>query len=132
MWRSWMAAFCGTTLRARIPLDPVNQLVDSFGMRQGHAPFDLTQWLDEAALAAFNQAAHIRTLSPRALIYQQSDDGDEMFRLVSGSVRLSVLGADGRELLYRIFEPGDCFGTSSLVDGETRPQTAKAFEAVEL
>lgn len=132
MWRSWIAAFCGTRLRPRILLDPINQLVDSFGMRQGHAPFDLTQWLDEAALVAFHQAARIHKLPPRALIYQQSDDGDEMFRLVSGSVRLSVMGADGRELLYRIFEPGDCFGTSSLVDGETRPQTAEAFEAVEL
>jgi len=42
------------------------------------------------------------------------------------------MGDDGRELLYQLFAPGDCFGTSSVVDGEPRPQTAEAFEAVEL
>ncbi|AMK21104.1 CRP/FNR family transcriptional regulator [Sphingobium sp. TKS] len=55
-----------------------------------------------------------------------------MFRIVSGSVRLSVMGEDGRDLLYQLFGPGDCFGTSSVIDGEPRPQTADAHEDVEL
>src|SRR3546814_9062663 len=55
-----------------------------------------------------------------------------MFRLVSGSVRLSVICEEGRELLYQLFGPGDCFGTSSVVDGELRPHRAEAFEAVQL
>src|SRR3546814_17754513 len=55
-----------------------------------------------------------------------------MFRLVSGSVRLSVICEEGRELLYPLFGPGDCFGTSSVVDGELRPHRADAFESVQL
>ncbi len=55
-----------------------------------------------------------------------------MFRLVSGTVRLSLLGDDGRDLLYQLFSPGDCFGTSSVVDGEPRPHTAEAFDEVTL
>src|SRR3546814_2682785 len=55
-----------------------------------------------------------------------------MFRLGSGSVRLSVICEEGRELLYQLFGPGDCFGTSSVVDGELRPHRAEAFEAVQL
>lgn len=45
---------------------------------------------------------------------------------------MSVMGADGRELLHQLFGPGACLGTTSLVDGDPRPQTAEAFEAVEL
>ena len=97
-----------------------------------HAPFDLLQWLPEEAQKAFLAATRSRHLPAKALIYAQSDPGDDMFRLVSGSVRLSVMGPDGRELLYELFGPGDCFGTSSLVDGEPRPQTAEAFDAIEL
>ena len=101
-------------------------------MAERHAPFDLLQWLSEEAGRAFTAAARRRRVPARNTIYAQSDDGQEMFRLVSGSVRLSVMGADGRDLLYQLFGPGDCFGTSSLVDGEPRPQTAEAFDAVEL
>ena len=55
-----------------------------------------------------------------------------MSRILSGSVRMSALRHDGREALYLIFEPGDCFGTSSLVDGDPRPQTPSARGEVEL
>lgn len=51
---------------------------------------------------------------------------------VEGSVRLSVTRADGRELLYLLFEPGDCFGVSSLIDAESRPQTAAASRDLKL
>lgn len=55
-----------------------------------------------------------------------------MFRVLSGSVRLSVAHPDGRELLYLLFQPGDCFGSSSCIDAAPRPQTAEAAGAVEL
>lgn len=55
-----------------------------------------------------------------------------MFRLLSGSVRMAVNRTDGREIVYTLFKPGDCFGDSSLVDGESRPQTAEALTEVEL
>jgi len=53
-----------------------------------------------------------------------------MFRLIEGSVRLAVIRSDGREAVFMLFEPGDCFGDSSLVDGGARPQTAEALTNV--
>lgn len=96
------------------------------------SPFDLLQWLPESAREAFHAAARNRHFDQGELIYNQGDAGNQMYRLVSGAVRLSVARSDGRELLYLLFQPGDCFGTSSLVDGEMRPQTAEAHEACEV
>ena len=96
------------------------------------SPYDLMQWLPEECQKAFSAAARTVSMPARHIIYAQSDDGDDMYRLLSGSVRLSVLGADGRDLLFTFFGPGACFGTSSLVDGESRPQTAEVFDPIEV
>lgn len=90
--------------------------------------FDLLAWLPDDAREALLGAATVRRYAPRQVIYAQSDPGDEMFRVAHGSVRLSVMQPDGRELLYKLCQEGDCFGTSSVVDGEPRPQTAEAHE----
>lgn len=94
--------------------------------------FDLTQWMDYAAREAFHAAARRTRFAQGELIYSQGDIGKSMFRLIKGAVRLSVARQDGRELLYTLFKPGDCFGVSSLIDGEPLPQTAEAAEAIEV
>jgi CRP-like cAMP-binding protein len=96
------------------------------------SPFDIFQWLPTNVQEAFSASARRIRLPDGERIYTQAEPGNEMFRILSGSVRMSVLRHDGREALYLIFEPGDCFGTSSLVDGEPRPQTASAQGEVEL
>ena len=96
------------------------------------APFDLFQWLPKGASAAFEQAAQIRRYDEGETIYSQGDPGEHVYRLLSGSVRISVAKADGRELLYLLLEPGDCFGASSCIDGEPRPHTAQAGEDVQI
>lgn len=96
------------------------------------APFDIFQWLPEEARIEFDAAARRRRCSQGEFIYGQGEPGSEMYRLVSGAVRLSVTRSDGRELLYLNFQPGDCFGVSTLIDGEGRPQMAEAREELEL
>lgn len=97
----------------------------------GPSPFDFLQWMPSAT-AAFERAARARRYEDGQIIYAQGNEGDEMFRLVSGSVRLSACWNDGREFLYVLFGPGDCFGDSSVVDGGPRPQTAQALGTVEV
>jgi len=55
-----------------------------------------------------------------------------MYRIVSGSVRMSVLRYDGREALHSVLEPGDCFGICSMLDGAPRHHTTRADGDVEL
>lgn len=88
--------------------------------------FDLVEWIGAPARAALTAAAGTRRIPAGRLIYQQGDAGREMFRIVEGVVRLSVSRGDGKEIVFLHFEEGDCFGVSSLIDGEPRPQTAEA------
>jgi CRP/FNR family transcriptional regulator, cyclic AMP receptor protein len=113
-------------------LDRKQVVPDHGRMSTSSGPYDLTQWLSPATVAAFDQAAESRRFAAGTAIYTQADPGDELFRIVAGSVRISVMGADGRELLHQVFGPGGCIGTSSMIDGDPRPQTAEAFEDVEL
>jgi CRP-like cAMP-binding protein len=99
---------------------------------QDKSPFDISQWLPSEVCDAFDRAARVRPYAPGETIYCQGDPGEHMFRLVSGAVRMSVMRADGRELLYALFEPGACFGVSSLIDGEPLPQGAEAAETSEI
>lgn len=101
-------------------------------MSQGVSAFDLLQWSDADTAAAFARAAKRRSFGAGQVIYAQGEDGSEMFRIVSGLVRLSVGRSDAREVVFLFFEPGDCFGVSSLIDGGPRPQTAEADTGVAL
>lgn len=88
--------------------------------------FDLHRWLPEDVRAAFAAMTKRRRYAAGRMIYSQAEPGNEMFRLVEGEVRLSLMRDDGRELVYLLFQPGDCFGESSLIDGGPRPHTADA------
>ena len=101
-------------------------------MSRTRAPYDLFQWLSEAARSAFVRNARSRQYAPGTTIYFEGEAGNELFRIVSGTVRLYVARPSGQEVIYALFEPGDCFGDSSCIDGEPRSQTAEAVGAVEV
>jgi CRP/FNR family cyclic AMP-dependent transcriptional regulator len=94
--------------------------------------FDMVQWMTPQVRAAFHASASRRRLSAGQIIYVFGDAASEMYRIVSGSVRLFATRSDGREVVFLRFQPGDCFGEASLIDSETRPQTAQAVTDVEL
>ena len=88
--------------------------------------FDLFRWLADDIRAEFVAASRPRSLGTGAIIYAQGDVASEMYRIVEGTVRLSVLREDGRELTYSVFGPPACFGFSSLIDRKGLPHTATA------
>lgn len=71
--------------------------------------------------------AHTQQLGDGEPLYVQGDDGDAMYGIVSGSIRLSNHTSDGRELLVMQVERGDWIGEVSLFDGLPRSQTARAL-----
>lgn len=96
------------------------------------AKFDLLQWMEPDLQSAFLNRLQRRQYRPGQSIYVQGSRGVEMFRLASGMARISVLRPDGRQITYTLFEPGDCFGQTSLIDEGTRPQTTEASTLVEV
>ena len=56
--------------------------------------------------------------------------GREIYLVVSGRVRLSVLTAEGRELSFAHAEPGAIFGEIAMLDGGPRSADATAVNKV--
>lgn len=89
--------------------------------------FDPTEWMAPEALQAFRSAVSRRTYPHGRTLYEEGEAGDELFRIVSGAVRLSAARSDGREVVFIILGSRNIFGNSSLVDHGPRPQTAEAI-----
>jgi CRP-like cAMP-binding protein len=74
-------------------------------------------------LASVTQAMRVPA---GALLFQQGDEGDSLYAVIDGLVRISVSGQGGRELIIGLFEPGDLFGEIALLDGLPRTASAEA------
>jgi CRP/FNR family nitrogen fixation transcriptional regulator len=68
--------------------------------------------LDE--LVALEGIGTRRSFARDQEIYAEGDASDSWYRLISGTVRLSKLLADGRRQIAEFSFPGDCFGLDSL------------------
>ncbi|HEX7081239.1 MAG TPA: Crp/Fnr family transcriptional regulator [Gammaproteobacteria bacterium] len=67
-----------------------------------------------------------------AVIFSQGDEGDALYGVASGRVRISASGAGGREVFLNIMEPGDTFGEIAVMDGLPRTAGATALERTTL
>jgi len=73
-----------------------------------------------------------KTLVAGESVYLKNDEPEAFYQVVSGKIRLSNVSRDGREILYLVFEDGDCFGEVGLLDHSKRPHNAIASGATEL
>ena len=68
---------------------------------------------------------------PDQMIFSRGDPGCDIYLVIDGRVRLSVLTADGRELSFAHARPGDIFGEIAALDGGERTAGATAITPVE-
>lgn len=73
-----------------------------------------------------------RSVRPRTVIVSQNSSGRDMFMVVSGSLKVSVLSAEGKEISFVVLRQGDFFGELSMIDGRKRSATVTAIESTEL
>ncbi len=76
--------------------------------------------------------ARIKRFRAHETIFQQGDPGDAMMAIVSGAVRITVLTADGKEVLVAVMHSGDLFGEIALLDRQERTAHATAMTPVTL
>jgi CRP/FNR family transcriptional regulator, nitrogen fixation regulation protein len=67
-----------------------------------------------AALVAFEAIGSRRNYDRNEELFAEGDPADCWFRVVSGTVRLSKLLADGRRHIAEFYFAGDCFGLDTL------------------
>jgi CRP/FNR family transcriptional regulator, cyclic AMP receptor protein len=64
------------------------------------------------------------------VIFSRGDSSREVFMIVDGRVRLSVVSLEGRELSFHLAEQGAVFGEIAALDGGSRTAFATAVSAV--
>ncbi len=88
--------------------------------------------LDSAALDQLCRYAKTRTVKRGAVIFSKGDSGNSLFAVSSGTVRIGVSSADGREAMFNIIGAGEIFGEIALLDGRERTADAIATADGEL
>lgn len=72
-------------------------------------------------------ATEIR-LDDGQVLFEQGDEGDALFAIMSGALEFSVLSQDGRKLALDVMRAGALFGEIALFDPGVRTATVTALE----
>jgi len=82
--------------------------------------------LDSSAADALRASMSLVKLRKGQSLFKEGDDGDNLYVVSNGKVKLGTKSPDGRENLLMILGPGDMFGELSLFDSGPRTATATA------
>jgi len=83
--------------------------------------------LDEGQLRKISGVVHERHFAAGERIFEQDDQGDCLYIIVHGFVRIYLLNPDGREMTIRVYGRGDTFGEFAVLDGKPRAAGAVAI-----
>jgi len=82
---------------------------------------------DRSAVVARMRRVQFET---NQMIFSRGDPGREIYLVIEGRIRLSVLSAEGRELSFAHAGPGELFGEIATLDGGERTAGATAIGPV--
>jgi CRP/FNR family cyclic AMP-dependent transcriptional regulator len=88
--------------------------------------------LDDEAAAALESSMAPATLRRGEVLFNEGDDGNQLYVVTEGKIKLGRTSPDGRENLLAILGPGQMFGELSFFDPGPRSATATAVTDVEL
>ena len=82
--------------------------------------------LDDEAAAALRSSMVEVSLSRGDVLFREGDEGDRVYVVMSGKIKLGRTSPDGRENLLAVLGPGQMFGELSLFDPGPRSATVTA------
>jgi CRP/FNR family cyclic AMP-dependent transcriptional regulator len=65
-------------------------------------------------------------------IFSKGSAGASMMAVLRGKLKMSSVSPEGKEVVFNLMNPGDCFGEIALLDGEARSTDAVAMTDCEL
>lgn len=84
--------------------------------------------LDEAALDQVIDRAVERNFPRGQIVFSQGDEGDALYVLLKGLVKVVITGMSGDEMLLTTLRAPSTFGELSLVDGRPRSASVEVAE----
>jgi CRP/FNR family transcriptional regulator, cyclic AMP receptor protein len=66
------------------------------------------------------------TLKRGATIFSKGDPGNSLYAVISGTVKISISSADGRNAILNLIGAGEIFGEVAVLDGQARTADATA------
>ncbi len=91
---------------------------------------DLFRSASAATLSRVTEKMRDKHYAAGQLLFSRGDQGNRLFYIISGRVRLSVVTEDGRELAFRQAAAGEIIGEVALLDGGARSADATALDAL--
>jgi CRP-like cAMP-binding protein len=82
--------------------------------------------LDEAAAGSLRASMDSVKIAKGSILFKEGDEGEHLYVIVDGKLKLGTSSGDGRENLLSILGPGEMFGELSLFDPGPRTSTATA------
>jgi CRP/FNR family transcriptional regulator, cyclic AMP receptor protein len=82
--------------------------------------------LDDAEASSLRESMVTVKVSKGNTLFKEGDDGNRLFVVLEGKLKLGTTSNDGRENLLSILGPGEMFGELSLFDPGPRTATATA------
>jgi CRP-like cAMP-binding protein len=88
--------------------------------------------LDEAAAVSLRASMDSVKIAKGSILFKEGDEGEHLYVIVDGKLKLGTSSGDGRENLLSILGPGEMFGELSLFDPGPRTSTATAVTDAKL
>ena len=88
--------------------------------------------LDDAQAASLRASMDSVKISKGGILFKEGDEGEHVYVILDGKLKLGTSSGDGRENLLSILGPGEMFGELSLFDPGPRTSTATAVTDAKL
>ncbi|MEK6758381.1 MAG: Crp/Fnr family transcriptional regulator [Deltaproteobacteria bacterium] len=75
--------------------------------------------------------SEIRAWPEGTQIITEGDEGDSVFFIISGKVKVTLYGEEGREIVLAVLGDGDMFGEMSIMDDKPRSANVEAVSDLE-
>lgn len=95
-------------------------------------PVPLFADLSDAEIERVAELARERAYPKGSVILFEDDPGDALYVVVTGSVKVVLIGEDGREVILSVLKEGEFFGEMALIDDEPRSAHVIAMEDANL
>ncbi|OGP17539.1 MAG: hypothetical protein A2V21_302900 [Deltaproteobacteria bacterium GWC2_55_46] len=100
-------------------------------IEEGLAKNPLFNGLDDFYLKDIIARAEVRSWPDGIHIITEGEAGDAVYFILSGRVKVTLYGEEGREIVLAVLNEGDMFGEMSIMDDKPRSANVEAVSALQ-